>query len=245
MKHPDQRVGLRRGVSVMLVLIAHVVLIGAALQWGKRAPIKFTTATLEAMSMELTLVPLAPPAPLSEAPPGPPQLEPMHLESEIEHLPEPKLLLHADLKPLADLDTPSTQENSAANKPSVEQTTSLSTVNVTPANRDAARQDSAGSSSDAMVTWQSLLLGHLERFKRYPRRAERQRQQGVVYVLFSVDRQGNVRNGRLGQSSGYAALDDETLAVVQRANPVPPPPPEIVGDPIEVMVPVSFYLRKG
>jgi protein TonB len=241
MRYHDPRAGLRGGVSFMLVLLAHAALIGAALQWGMRIPMK--PAALEAMMVELTLVPLAPTAPPTEVAPGPPQQEQLHLESKIEQLPQPKLELPPDLNTLTEPYTPPIQEAAAPSTPGAEQTTSPPAVNATPDTRYAASQISAGSSSKAMVTWQSVLLGHLERFKRYPRRAERLRQEGIVYVLFSVDRQGHVRNGRLGKSSGYPALDDETLAVVQRADPVPPPPPEIVGDPVEVMVPVSFYLR--
>lgn len=94
------------------------------------------------------------------------------------------------------------------------------------------------------VTWQGVLLGHLEQHRRYPRAAERLRQQGVAYVRFAVDRQGNARNIRIGQSSGHPLLDAETLDTVRRGSPVPPPPPEIGGDPVEVMVPVAFFIRR-
>jgi protein TonB len=95
------------------------------------------------------------------------------------------------------------------------------------------------------VTWQGLLLGRLKQYRRYPRRAESAGQEGVVHVRFTVDRRGVVLTSRIDRSSGYPLLDDEILATVQRANPMPPPPPEIGGDPVEVVVPVDFSLRKG
>ena len=48
---------------------------------------------------------------------------------------------------------------------------------------------------------------------------------------------------RIERSSGFALLDQETLDTVQRASPVPVPPADVAGDPVEVMVPVAFYLR--
>ena len=50
---------------------------------------------------------------------------------------------------------------------------------------------------------------------------------------------------RLDKSSGFTLLDDEVLELIQRAQPVPAPPPEIPGDRIEVAVPVAFMLKKG
>jgi protein TonB len=44
-------------------------------------------------------------------------------------------------------------------------------------------------------------------------------------------------------SSGFAALDEETLALVQRAQPFPEPPPGVLGDEIKFMVPVRFAIR--
>ena len=70
------------------------------------------------------------------------------------------------------------------------------------------------------------------------------RQEGVAYVRFLVSRKGNVSDVRIGKSSGYSLLDAETVSTVLRANPVPPPAQEIEGDPVEVLVPVSFFMRR-
>ncbi|HBS54681.1 MAG TPA: hypothetical protein DEA38_03005 [Stenotrophomonas sp.] len=42
--------------------------------------------------------------------------------------------------------------------------------------------------------------------------------------------------------SGRTLLDDEALATLARAAPLPPPPASLPGDPLEVVVPVSFFL---
>ncbi len=43
--------------------------------------------------------------------------------------------------------------------------------------------------------------------------------------------------------AGHPLLDAETLATVRGGSPVPAPPPEIGGDPVEVMVPAAFFIR--
>ena len=43
--------------------------------------------------------------------------------------------------------------------------------------------------------------------------------------------------------SGFPALDEETLALVQRAEPFPAPPPEVSGSEIKFVVPVRFSIR--
>lgn len=44
-------------------------------------------------------------------------------------------------------------------------------------------------------------------------------------------------------SSGSPELDAETLALVRRAEPLPAPPPEVLGNPLTLTVPVRFSLR--
>jgi periplasmic protein TonB len=83
----------------------------------------------------------------------------------------------------------------------------------------------------------------LERNKSYPPAAQSRRQQGVAQLFFSLDRQGRVTESRLLSSSGAAALDQEALALLRRAQPFPPPPPELTGDRVGVTVPIRFNLK--
>ena len=99
--------------------------------------------------------------------------------------------------------------------------------------------------SNAVPTWQGELLGRLEQFKRFPPEAQEQGEQGVAYLHFTMDRDGKVLSASIAKSAGYADLDQETLALIQRAQPLPKPPPEVPGDPIALTVPVQFFLRGG
>jgi protein TonB len=110
-------------------------------------------------------------------------------------------------------------------------------VTVAPAAGASARD------SNALPNWKSLLVATLERNKRYPSEARSRGDQGVAQLTFSVDRTGAVHNPRITRSSGSAILDSETLALVQRASPLPPPPPEISGEKIAIVVPIRYNMR--
>ena len=58
--------------------------------------------------------------------------------------------------------------------------------------------------------------------------ARSRRRSGMPQVSFSVDAQGRVSNVMLQVRSGTASLDREAVAVVSRAQPLPPPPPEML-----------------
>jgi protein TonB len=82
----------------------------------------------------------------------------------------------------------------------------------------------------------------LNKAKRYPRDAQFNRQQGVPYIRFVMNRDGKVLSVRLERSSGFRALDDEAVALPKRAQPLPKPPDNLPGDTIELVVPVEFFL---
>lgn len=94
----------------------------------------------------------------------------------------------------------------------------------------------------ALAAWRTRLYQHLERFKRYPGIALARREQGVVYLHFTMDRQGHVFSANVQDSSGHAALDAEALALLRRADPLPAAPAEFQGQHIEVTIPVQFSL---
>ena len=66
------------------------------------------------------------------------------------------------------------------------------------------------------------------------------RQTGVAEVVFTIDREGKVVASRIVRSSGHAALDQETIATVKRAQPFPAPPTNMPGETFEFRVPIRF-----
>ncbi|THV20270.1 energy transducer TonB [Peteryoungia ipomoeae] len=113
---------------------------------------------------------------------------------------------------------------------------------VQPSTRNAASaaSNASGRSSVSPAKWQSRLASHLERRKRYPAEARRNREEGTVYVRFKIDDGGNVLAVSVTRSSGSSALDDAVLDMVRRASPVPAPPP---GVNKTITTPVRFNIR--
>ena len=240
--------GVRWAGSLGIVLAGYALVIAATLWWLGRAPAVAGSAPPAALMVELAALPEAPPVPATDIAPGPPQQEQHRPASEPHRQPQPALALppqpHPDGEHQARRSTPA-PEQTPSDQRNVAQALAPPDVQAKTAERYAAPQTTAGQRSDAQATWQGLLLGHLEQHRRYPRTAERLRQQGVAYVRFAVDRRGNASNIRLGQSSGHPLLDAETVETVRRGSPLPPPPAEVGGDPVEVMVPVAFFIGRG
>lgn len=86
-------------------------------------------------------------------------------------------------------------------------------------------------------------MAQIERSKSYPAAAKERGDQGDAEVAFSVDRRGGVHRMRLVRGTGSPLLDRDALAWVARAAPLPPPPPEVAGALIPVVVPLRYHLR--
>jgi periplasmic protein TonB len=91
------------------------------------------------------------------------------------------------------------------------------------------------------ATWRSQVVTILEHNKRYPAAASARGEQGVTMLAFRVDSDGRLLSSRIIKSSGSTALDQETLALMQRVQPLPPPPPEEAGK--ELMLPMHYMVR--
>ncbi|MCW2349156.1 energy transducer TonB [Sphingobium sp. B12D2B] len=98
-------------------------------------------------------------------------------------------------------------------------------------------------SSDAPDSWEGRILAALNKRRRYPPGAARLRQQGVPYVRIIIDREGKVLSSRLERSSHFFELDREAVALAKRASPLPKPPSERLGDTLELVLPVEFFMQ--
>jgi protein TonB len=87
------------------------------------------------------------------------------------------------------------------------------------------------------------LLAQLNRFKQYPRAARQARIQGVVMLHFVMDAQGRVLQADIAKSSGRPVLDAEVLALIRRAEPLPPLPADFPTRTLDAVVPVEFSLN--
>jgi len=92
-------------------------------------------------------------------------------------------------------------------------------------------------------SWQSRLVRHLQQHKRYPGGAQSRGEQGIVVLSFSVDRGGHVLGRHIAHSSGHADLDEEVMAMIMRAQPLPPFPASMTQASLDLTVPIRFSLH--
>lgn len=206
-------------------------------------------ANAPVVMIELAPVPVAPDVKPEELPPGPQQTE-----AEPEPVPEPIKPPEIEQKPdetpdpqLAVLPPPRPPEKPKEHKPRRKHEAKLTTA-PSHAEHHAARAAAPmpGATShnpNAVPSWKSMLLAQLERHKRYPPEAQSRGEQGIAQIAFSIDRRGHVHNPHIVRSSGSSLLDQATMSLVERAQPLPPPPPEIPGTQIAITVPIRYNIR--
>ncbi len=168
---------------------------------------------------------VAPPEQKSE--PTPPKPEPVKVEPEKKPAPvKPKVVRAEAKKPT---DAPPAPRTTAS--PKAER------------RAPAASAASAGALAAALASYRQMVAAHLQRFKQYPPAAKAAGQQGTARVSFTLSRSGGVMSVSLGGSSGHAALDAETLAMVRRAQPFPAFPADVKQSSMPFSAPVAFYIR--
>lgn len=253
--------GLRWAACFTLVLGAHAAAAAVLLgHWhGQEEPI----ADAPVILVELAPVAVAPAVPATDVAPGP-------LQTQSASATEPeKPAVTADItsalkQPVEKVETiplpPLPQaappdvvppprkppEKAETHKPHHRQANLASAPSATERNAARAAAPAPGAAShdpNALPNWKSSLVARLERYKRYPSEAQARGEQGVAQLAFSVDRSGGVHNARILRSSGSDVLDRATLALVTRAQPLPPPPPEIRGAQIAIVVPIRYNMR--
>lgn len=94
--------------------------------------------------------------------------------------------------------------------------------------------------TDAIVQWKKEIVDRLTAAKQFPLEARRQRETGSATVGFVIDRSGKLVSSWLRESTGSPILDAAALAMVDRAQPFPAPPPELDDDRLSFVVPVIF-----
>jgi protein TonB len=101
----------------------------------------------------------------------------------------------------------------------------------------------AASLARIKASWEKSLVSHLNRYKRYPDEARARGVRGDVSVRFTLDRTGHVTAAQVVHSSGSVSLDEEALAVLQRASPLPAPPDQVAGATFDLVLPIQFRIK--
>lgn len=232
----------RWGTCFVFAVAFHAA--GAAALFGRWSEDSNLVAGTAIVMVDLAPVAVSPNI-TTDVTPGPlqqeaqPEPEPEKPIEKIELPPDPQAEPIVAMPPPKPIETPPKEKKPKQKHASL---ASAPTRGDQQADRPAAPLPGLSSrNSDALPNWKTQLVAKLERAKRYP--SEARGDQGTAQLAFSVDRQGGVHNARITHSSGSSALDHETLALVQRAQPLPPPPPEVQGAQIPIVVPIRYNAR--
>ena len=232
-------------LSAAVVVLAHGAIAAGMLRWRDTID---TAEPAAAMVIEFAPILQGPAAPQTDIPPGPEQvMAEATPEQKIEHQPveDPPQLKPAPDPELA-IETPKEiqQETEVPHTPAPTTTAPQSAPMQMAAIPAAPTQGQLNpNNSTAIPTWKTQIVALLERNKRYPPAARSRHEHGIAQVSFSLDRQGRVLDSRIVRSAGAALLDEEAVALLNRAQPFPPPPPELAGERINLTVPIRFNLK--
>jgi protein TonB len=239
-------------VSGIVVLAAHVGVGAAIASWTDVGEAAGSAAVL------VDMAPLGPEAAAQEAnlPLAPPQEE--HVEPQPEVTPEPDKPQERLVEKPPDAPPPPPPQADAAvtlppELPKEEKKPPKKKVLVATAperaERIAPRQSAAtvGAVSNSRVSIQSyaasIIRPHILRYYNFPASARAKHQEGTVVVTFTITRQGRLTARNISKSSGYAELDGEALATLQRAQPYPPPPQDLTQQQFVFTLPMRYNIR--
>lgn len=93
------------------------------------------------------------------------------------------------------------------------------------------------------ATWHNSLVAHINRYKHYPVAARAHGMEGVVNVEFTLDRSGQIVSSHITRSSGSPVLDEEAMAMLRRAAPLPAPPAQTPAEGFRLALPIQFRMK--
>ncbi|AZL71284.1 MULTISPECIES: energy transducer TonB [Pseudomonas] len=234
----------RYGIGLAIVLAVHVVAVVLTLNWSVPQAIELPPA---AMMVELAPLPEpAPPPPPKAAPKPPTPVEEPPLP-KLAEAPKPKIAIPKPPKPKAKPQPPQPEKKLEPPKdePPAKDDVADTPPSNSPPQKSAAPAPSIASNSNALPSWQSDLLRHLAKYKKYPEDARRRGLQGINRLRFVVDAEGKVVSYSMAGGSGSAALDRATMEMIRRAGTVPKPPAELLTNgTIEVVAPFVYSLDR-
>lgn len=103
---------------------------------------------------------------------------------------------------------------------------------------NGAASEGQGDAGDYLKGNYEYIKKRIRKYLEYSPQAKRMGIQGLVYVAFTITRDGSAQNVELRTSSGFDSLDESALEAVHRASPFAPPP-----QAARVVVPIQFSLK--
>lgn len=107
-----------------------------------------------------------------------------------------------------------------------------------------ADQQSAGGRKGKGKDYVSDLKRWLAQFQEYPVEARKKKQEGIVMLQFSINREGELLSAKLYESSGVTELDNAALAMLSAASPLPAVPDDFHPErsKLTLVIPANYSL---
>ncbi len=187
------------------------------------------TAPLASASIPMPPLPQPLPAPDIQ-PPAPPVEAPKLTEEPLAPLPDASKEKPPEPKPAAKPKPAPAKPAHPAEKPATK-----------PQDKtQLAAGDAAMQQINPVRVWQQSVLKRLQPFMRWPPTAPSWVHKATPVVAITIDRDGNVLAARLVMTSGYQVFDHSATRIFKRAETLPPPPPELKGDPLTFEMTITF-----
>jgi periplasmic protein TonB len=222
---------LRRWMlSAAAVIAIHATLVVRLTTWHERLPGDEGT---EAIIVDLAPVVAPPTESRNDLAPAPEQQQSKAVQDvqQPEQTPQEKIV---PPPPVPDAEVKLPEEAKPPDKPKEEATPPVPETTSPPRPRPSAAQT---------ASWHRRIAQQVERHKGYPASARARHETGTAELAFTLDRNGKVVTSRIVRTSGSAALDQETIDTVRRAQPFSPPPPNMPGETFDFTVPIRFNIR--
>ena len=212
--HFPERQGIARwALSAVAIVAVHAAVIGALALWYTRTlpeeniipAIVVSLVPVPSSSPQTEDLPVGPTMEqVEQTPPEPPKIEEQKPIERVE-IPPPPPQPHAEVT-LPKAPPKPAEKPKHVSKPPAPETSA-------PPRGERVGQFSAAASNN----YSSLVVGQLERAKRYPPGAP----SGSTAVAFLVSSDGSLRGAHVTKSSGNSVLDQAALDIVHRASPFP------------------------
>ncbi|MDE1173936.1 MAG: TonB family protein [Parvibaculaceae bacterium] len=239
----DQGSGRLWSASLGVIAAAHLAAAGLLLVQFGRAPVMPPPPAALPIMIEMAPMPSAPKPPPPQPVVKPVEPDPLPKAPVVEKAevalpkPKPKPKIRKPVEKRIEKPMPPTP----ATKPAPQTQADTSARPTAPAK--AAPDPGEAASSQARITYEGMLQAHLRRFQRYPQEARRRHQEGTAYVRIRIARDGTLILHTLERTSGFDKLDNEVLAMMERAVPMPAFLADMKENSREFVVPVIFNLK--
>jgi protein TonB len=107
---------------------------------------------------------------------------------------------------------------------------------------EANDNNTGGSNTSIPPNYLSKIKFKLQSYKYYPKKAKKNKQQGVVFLQFTVNRKGKVISKSVKASAGHQILDSAALKILEEANPFPKFTKDMLNEVLTITIPVEYSL---